>query len=127
MFHGRWPTSTVVTILSDPDVQGFMRQGLMYWWDPLNAAAAVTGRLVTYKPVRLSVVQSGLEAGRTVEDPRGARIRRGGAADAPAVGNPIRDLLSRKPGARTGGERIRISCTPRATSGAWQDCWPTLR
>jgi purine nucleosidase len=75
-------TATVVTILADPDVQGFMRQGLMYWWDPLNAAAAITGRLVTYEPTRLSVVQSGAEAGRTVLDPRGARIRLGAAADA---------------------------------------------
>ena len=63
-------TATVVTILSDPDVQGFMRQGLMYWWDPLNAAAAITGRLVTYERTRLTVVQSGVEAGRTVVDPR---------------------------------------------------------
>ena len=68
-------TATVVTILSDPDVQEFMRQGLMYWWDPLNAAAAITGRLVTYERTRLTVVQSGVEAGRTVVDPRGARIR----------------------------------------------------
>ena len=52
-------TATVVTILADPDVREFMRQGLMYWWDPLNAAAAITGRLVRYEPTRLSVVQSG--------------------------------------------------------------------
>ncbi len=77
-------TATVVTILSDPDVQGFMRQGLMYWWDPLNAAAAITGRLVTYEGTRLTVVQNGVEAGRTVVDPRGARIRLGVAADARA-------------------------------------------
>ena len=64
-------TATVVTILSDPDVQEFMRQGLMYWWDPLDAAAAITGRFVTYERTRLSVVQSGLEAGRTVVDPLG--------------------------------------------------------
>ena len=76
--------ATVVTILSDPDVQEFMRQGLMYWWDPLNAAAAITGRFVTYQPTRLSVVQSGVEAGRKVVDPHGARIRLGVAADARA-------------------------------------------
>ena len=80
-------TATVVTILSDPDVQEYMRQGLMYWWDPLNAAAAITGRFVTYQPTRLSVVQSGVEAGRTVVDPRGARIRLGVAADARAFEN----------------------------------------
>ena len=53
-------TATVVTILADPDVREFMRQGLMYWWDPLNAAAAITGRLVRYEPTRLSVVPSGV-------------------------------------------------------------------
>ncbi len=36
-------TATVATILADPDVQEYMRQGLMYWWDPLDAAAAITG------------------------------------------------------------------------------------
>ena len=56
----------------------------MYWWDPLNAAAAITGRLVTYERTRLTVVQSGVQAGRTVVDPRGARIRLGVAADAQA-------------------------------------------
>jgi purine nucleosidase len=77
-------TATVVTILNDPDVQEYMRQGLMYWWDPLDAAAAITGRFVTYERTRLSVVQSGVEAGRTVVDPRGARVRLGVAADAAA-------------------------------------------
>jgi purine nucleosidase len=87
-------TATVVTILSDPDVQGFMRQGLMYWWDPLNAAAAITGRLVTYERTRLTVVQSGVEAGRTVVDPRGARIRLGVAADAQAFENHFLAMLN---------------------------------
>jgi inosine-uridine nucleoside N-ribohydrolase len=80
-------TATVVEILADPDVQEFMRQGLMYWWDPLNAAAALTGRFVSYERTRLTVVQSGPEAGRTVVDRRGARIHLGVAADAPAFEN----------------------------------------
>ncbi len=88
-------TATVVTILSDPDVQEYMRQGLMYWWDPLNAAAAITGGLVRYEPTRLTVVQSGLEAGRTVVDPRGARIRLGVAADAHGFENHFLAMLSR--------------------------------
>ena len=87
-------TATVVTILSDPDVQGFMRQGLMYWWDPLNAAAAITGRLVTYERTRLTVVQRGVEAGRTVVDPRGARIRLGVAADAQAFEDHFLAMLN---------------------------------
>ena len=90
-------TATVVTILSDPDVQEFMRQGLMYWWDPLNAAAAITGRLVTYEPTRLTVVQSGVEAGRTVVDPRGARIRLGVAAAAQAFEDHFLAMLHGRP------------------------------
>jgi inosine-uridine nucleoside N-ribohydrolase len=77
-------TATVATILADPDVQEYMRQGLMYWWDPLDAAAAITGRFVSYERTRLSVVESGPEAGRTVVDPRGAPVRLGVAADAQA-------------------------------------------
>jgi len=76
-----------------PYVQAFMRQGLMYWWDPLNAAAAITGRLVTYERTRLTVVQSGVEAGRTVVDPRGARIHLGVAADAQAFENHFLAML----------------------------------
>ncbi len=87
-------TATVVTILSDPDVQEFMRQGLMYWWDPLDAAAAITGRFVRYEQTRLTVVQSGLEAGRTVVDPRGARIHLGVAADARAFENHFLAMLN---------------------------------
>ena len=87
-------TATVVTILADPDVQGFMRQGLMYWWDPLNAAAAISGHLVTYDRTRLTVVQSGAEAGRTVVDPRGAQIRLGVAADAQAFEDHFLAMLN---------------------------------
>ena len=87
-------TDTVVTILSDPDVQEYMRLGLMYWWDPLDAAAAITGRFVTYERTRLSVVQSGLEAGRTVVDPRGARVHLGVAADARAFEDHFLAMLT---------------------------------
>jgi purine nucleosidase len=87
-------TATVVTILSDPDVQEYMRQGLMYWWDPLDAAAAITGRFVTYERTRLSVVQSGVEAGRTVVDRRGARIQLGVAADARAFEDHFLAMLN---------------------------------
>lgn len=108
-------TATVVTILSDPDVREFMRQGLMYWWDPLNAAAAITGRLVTYERTRLTVVQSGVEAGRTVVDPRGARIRLGVAADAQAFENHFLAMLNR-PTPQLPGQRPRHG-SPKANRG----------
>ncbi len=97
-------TATVVTILADPDVQEYMRQGLMYWWDPLNAAAAITGRFVTYERTRLTVVQSGLEAGRTVVDPRGARIDLGVAADARAFENHFLAMLKGRSSRRAASE-----------------------
>lgn len=87
-------TATVVTILHDQDVQEFMRQGLMYWWDPLDAAAAITRRFVTYEPTRLSVVRSGLEAGRTVVDRHGVRVRLGVAADAHAFEDHFLAMLN---------------------------------
>ncbi|HEY1277733.1 MAG TPA: hypothetical protein VGF25_22690, partial [Thermoleophilaceae bacterium] len=79
--------------------QGFMRQGLMYWWDPLNAAAAITGRFVTYEPTRLSVVQSGAEAGRTVVDRRGARVHLGVSAGAQAFEDHFLAVLKLSRGA----------------------------
>jgi hypothetical protein len=39
---------------------------------------------VSYEGTRLTVVQNGVEAGRTVVDPHGARISLGVAADAQA-------------------------------------------
>lgn len=86
----------VVQILRDPDVQGFMRQGLMFWWDPLDAAATVVDRLVRYEPTRLRVVQDGVEMGRTVVDPRGARVRLGVRADAARFEGHFLDVLNRR-------------------------------
>jgi inosine-uridine nucleoside N-ribohydrolase len=74
--------------------QEFMRQGLMYWWDSLNAAAAIRDRFVTYQRTRLTVVQSGVEAGRTVVDPHGARIRLGVAAVAHSFENHFLAMLN---------------------------------
>ena len=91
-------TATVATILADPDVREYMLQGLMYWWDPLDAAAAITGRFVTYEPTWLTVVQSGLEAGRTVIDPRGARVHLGVAADANAFEDHFLAMLMDRAG-----------------------------
>lgn len=84
----------VVQILRDPDVQGFMRQGLMFWWDPLDAAATIVDDLVRYEPTRLRVVQDGLEMGRTVVDPRGARVELGVDADAARFEGHFLDVLN---------------------------------
>ena len=59
----------------------------------LPTAAAITGRFVTYERTRLSVVQSGVEAGRTVVDPSGARVHLGVAADARAFENHFLAML----------------------------------
>jgi len=82
-----------------------MRQGLMYWWDPLNAAAAITGRFVRYERTRLTVVQTGVEAGRTIVDPRGARIRLGVAADAHGFENHFLAMLNGPPSEAVSADR----------------------
>ena len=51
--------------------------------------AAITGRLVTYERTRLTVVQSGVEAGRTVVDPRGATDPPGRRGRRPGVREPL--------------------------------------
>jgi inosine-uridine nucleoside N-ribohydrolase len=89
-----------------------MRQGLMYWWDPLSAAAVIADRLVTYRRTRLTVVQRGVQAGRTVIDPRGARIRLGVAADAQAFENHFLAMLNGRAPQLPGS--IRIMDRPRA-------------
>ena len=79
-------TETVLTILTDPDVIEFMRQGLMYWWDPLDAAAAITGRFVTYERPGSPSCKAGWRrvarwSTRRSSNPPGRRGRRPGIED----------------------------------------------
>ncbi len=59
---------------------------------------------MTYERTRLTVVQSGLEAGRTVVDPRGARIDLGVAADARGFESHFLAMLKGRSSRPTTGE-----------------------
>ena len=74
--------------------------------------------LVTYEPTRLSVVQSGVEAGRTVVDPRGARIRLGVAADAQAFEDHFLAMLNGRARHESGTGGARATNAARAAARA---------
>lgn len=61
-----------------------MFAGGQYLWDPLAAAAVVRPDVLTLTRKRVSVVTTGADAGRLVEDPRGAPVRLGLGADRAA-------------------------------------------
>ena len=52
-----------------------MFAGGQYLWDPLAAAAVVRPDVLTLARRRVSIVMAGADAGRLVEDPRGAPVR----------------------------------------------------
>lgn len=70
------PSADVVnSILSQPIMQFGVSLGGFYWWDPLTAVSATRNSHVTdFERARISIVQSGPSAGRTVDDCRGAHV-----------------------------------------------------
>jgi inosine-uridine nucleoside N-ribohydrolase len=58
--------------------------GLVFWWDPLSGVASDTGNVVQYRPMRISIIQSGPATGRSIEVPEnqpGGWVRFGVSAD----------------------------------------------
>jgi purine nucleosidase len=70
-------------ILSQPDLVALVNLGIMYWWDALAAVSAVhdDGTITTFRPVRIDVVQSGEQSGRTVVVPGGRLVQAAFDAD----------------------------------------------
>jgi inosine-uridine nucleoside N-ribohydrolase len=60
-----------------------MFAGGQYFWDPLAATAIVRPDLLTFARRRVSVVTAGADAGRVVEERRGAPVRIATGADRP--------------------------------------------
>ena len=58
-----------------------MFAGGQYFWDPLAATAITQPAALTFARRRLSVVTTGANAGRVIEDPRGAPVRLATGAD----------------------------------------------
>jgi pyrimidine-specific ribonucleoside hydrolase len=61
-----------------------MFAGGQYFWDPLAATAIAQPKALTFAHRRLSVVTTGADAGRVVEDRRGAPVRLAVGADRAA-------------------------------------------
>jgi purine nucleosidase len=72
------PAANIVySMASDPLFIGQEGLGELYWWDALNAVASITGGVVSYRLLPISVVQSGPSTGRTVVYPFGALVHVG--------------------------------------------------
>lgn len=56
----------VAAIAKHPTVYDVLPQGFLYWWDPLNAVAALHGtKVADFEGRKLRIVTSGPQAGRT--------------------------------------------------------------
>jgi purine nucleosidase len=82
-------------IASLPDQMALIDLGIMYWWDALAAVALVHDGIVTaHRHVRVSIVQDGMQSGRTVTTPDGAPLRAAIAADRAAFEATLLDALN---------------------------------
>ena len=72
----------VYSIVTQPIASFGIGLGLFYWWDPLAVVAATRNDdVVGFESKRISVVQSGAQAGRTLESNQGSRLRVATEAD----------------------------------------------
>ncbi|MDG4825101.1 nucleoside hydrolase [Asanoa sp. WMMD1127] len=83
-------------ILTHPDLAALIDLGIMYWWDALAAVSAVhdDGAVARFERADVAVVQDGVQCGRTVVTPGGARIRAALGADATAFERRFLDSLN---------------------------------
>jgi len=72
------------------------KQGFLYWWDPLNAVAALNPGLVTWKQEGVSVVQSGADIGQTKPTADGAQLQVGQKADGAKFEQLFLDTMNGK-------------------------------
>jgi inosine-uridine nucleoside N-ribohydrolase len=73
-------TAYVVGMMNQPLIQGGLAQAggsVCCWWDPLAAISALQGffdPIVSYRPLRIEVIQAGPQEGRTIISPNGRAI-----------------------------------------------------
>jgi purine nucleosidase len=85
----------VHSIVTQPIASFGIGLGLFYWWDPLTAVAATRNDdVVSFDKTRSNVVQTGPQAGRTVESNKGARIRAAFDADQALFEQTFLDALN---------------------------------
>lgn len=90
-----------------------MFTGGQYFWDPLAATTIAQPEVLTFARRRVSIVTTGADAGRVLEDPRGAPVRLGVGADRAAFERQfVAALLGRTRFAiPTPERRVLLRCT----------------
>ena len=110
---------TVYTIASNPVLVAgeAENQGGAFWWDPLNAVAATFGGIVNYRPIRISIAQSGDSEGHTIADENGTLVHYGISTRPARFEQTFLDILNaRLPSASLDAQlasRVRRSRLPR--------------
>ena len=69
-------------------------QGGGFWWDPLAAVAATVGGVERFELMRITILQSGADEGRTVVDPAGVPVHMGVWASAERFHDVVLDVLN---------------------------------
>ncbi|MGP3962067.1 nucleoside hydrolase [Nonomuraea sp. 3N208] len=92
--HRTPAAGTVLEIVTHPEVQPLIADGLLYWWDPLAAMSAIRPGHVEFTSGRIDVVLDGPSAGRTFLSPSGRLLGYGTAADTAAFEQRFLDTLN---------------------------------
>lgn len=92
------PSADLVhAIASHPALAPLLAVGGLFWWDPLAAADAVRGGLVSYAAGPIEVAQSGAQSGRTLLANTGAPVQYGTAGQAAAFEDRFLAVLNGRP------------------------------
>lgn len=91
------PAKVVSAIANHPDILMGVDLGLLYWWDPLAAMAAVHSGVVTFEAIPLDVVTEGASAGRTRRAIEGWGTLVGVSADAQRFEDLLLESLTYRP------------------------------
>jgi inosine-uridine nucleoside N-ribohydrolase len=92
--HHTPAADTVSEIVTHPEVQPLIADGLLFWWDPLAAMSAIYPGHIEFTSGRVDVVLNGPSAGRTFLSPSGGLIRYGISADPTAFEQRFLDTLN---------------------------------
>ncbi|HEV2780454.1 MAG TPA: nucleoside hydrolase [Actinophytocola sp.] len=92
------PSARIVhRIISHPELTTLIGLGVMFWWDALAGLAAFRNdgdAITTFRPVRVDVVQTGAQSGRTAPTPTGSRLHAAFTADRTRFERTFLDALN---------------------------------
>jgi inosine-uridine nucleoside N-ribohydrolase len=91
------PARVVSAIANHPDILAGVDLGVLFWWDPLAAMAALQPQVITFEERPLEVVIDGASAGRTRPAEGGQRARMGVGANAQLFEDLLLETLNGHP------------------------------